>query len=494
MLDYLDNVAAALLDTLALTAVAFSGAAVLGVMLAGCRISPVPALRHGAAALIGLARGVPLLCWLMAITFGLPALGLTLPLWHGAVLVLAGYTAAYYAGALHSGVLAVSGGEAEAARALGLTTRQVLACLIVPQALRLTLPVLGNITVGLLLNTALAGAVGVTELTTVAEAAAFETADPVSAFCTVGAVYAALAATITWLTRRAHKRFAFDPGPATRGALFDAPGRDARRRHRFVTAAVLSGTVALGAHAMVGMHASGELDPAAWAPFTYWPVWRFLLEGVTGTAVAAVLALALSLPLGLLLALVLARDTRPARWARWPARAYVEIVPLVPSLLWLYAAMLILPAFEVRFSPLGQLLVALTLPGTAAVALILLDALNALPRGQAEAAASLGLRTHTVIRSVLLPQAVTVAVPSLIGQATRTVKDTALGVLVGFAELLGHAQVISGTALIVLQPYLVAGALYLVLTLALGALTHARRTRRRSRATPPSRDALVPVT
>lgn len=196
------------LSTLALTALSFAGAAVVGVLVTVLRIVPVPVLRRTGAAYVETFRNVPLLAWLTLFVFGLPQVGLTLPLFWTAVLVISLYEAAYVAEALRSGVNAVAHGQGEAARALGLTLTQSLRHVVLPQAARNVVQPLGNIAIALTMATSLAGVVGgVTELTAAAHRLNLEEARPLLIFVGAGLVYLLLAVGIGALTGVLERRF-----------------------------------------------------------------------------------------------------------------------------------------------------------------------------------------------------------------------------------------------------------------------------------------------
>ena len=111
-----------------------------------------------------------------------------------AIVVIALYEAAYIAEALRSGVNAVAMGQGEAARALGLTFGQSLRHVILPQALRTVIQPIGNIFIALAMNTSLAGAVGVVDLTAAANRVNLMEAQPIPIFVGAGLAYALIAA------------------------------------------------------------------------------------------------------------------------------------------------------------------------------------------------------------------------------------------------------------------------------------------------------------
>jgi glutamate transport system permease protein len=124
------------------------------------------------------------------------------------VIVLALYEAAYVAEAIRSGVNTVGGGQIEASRALGLTLTQSLRYVVIPQSLRAAVQPIGNVMIALTMNTALAAAVGVVELTAAANKLNLVQAQPILIFSAAGLVYMALALAIGLGTGAIERRVA----------------------------------------------------------------------------------------------------------------------------------------------------------------------------------------------------------------------------------------------------------------------------------------------
>lgn len=206
LLDNLAPLLHGLLTTLWMTALSAVGALVLGVVVTAMRVSPIPVLRGVAFAYVQLFLNVPLLALLVLFVFALPDAGLLMPLPMTAVVVLVIYEAAYVAEAVRSGVNTVALGQAEAARALGLTFRQTLGSVILPQALRAVVQPVGNVMIALVMNTSLFAAVGIVELTAAANKTNLVHAQPIPIFVGAGLTYMALALLIGlgtgWLERR----------------------------------------------------------------------------------------------------------------------------------------------------------------------------------------------------------------------------------------------------------------------------------------------------
>ncbi|BBH64253.1 putative glutamate ABC transporter, permease [Actinoplanes sp. OR16] len=153
-----------------LTAASTVGALVLGVLLAAMRVSPVPVLRGFGAAWVNVFRNTPLTLIIFFCYFGLYAvLGFTVSddlnlnnYWLG-VIGLSVYTAAFVCEAIRSGINTVPPGQAEAARAIGMSFRQTLTIVILPQAARAVIAPLGSIFIALAKNSTIVGTIGVME-------------------------------------------------------------------------------------------------------------------------------------------------------------------------------------------------------------------------------------------------------------------------------------------------------------------------------------------
>lgn len=147
--------------TLGLCAWAAVGAVVLGTLLAAFRVSPVPPLRWTGTGYVTVVRNCPLTVVLFFVAFGLPEIGVNQSYYRFALGGLILYTAAFVCEAVRSGINSVSAGQAEAARAIGLTFTQSLRLVVLPQALRSVVPPLGSVLIAMVKNSAIVGAFGV---------------------------------------------------------------------------------------------------------------------------------------------------------------------------------------------------------------------------------------------------------------------------------------------------------------------------------------------
>ncbi|MBT2396810.1 MULTISPECIES: amino acid ABC transporter permease [unclassified Streptomyces] len=165
LLDHLPEFRDGFIGTVLLTAASALLAMVLGVVMAGFRVSPVPPLRFFGTAWVTLFRNTPLTLLFLVAWFVVPAVfGTGMNPWTKALLALGFYTSAFVCEAVRSGVSTVPLGQAEAARSLGMTFSQTLRMIVLPQATRTVIPPLSSIFIALTKNSAIAGAFSVTEL------------------------------------------------------------------------------------------------------------------------------------------------------------------------------------------------------------------------------------------------------------------------------------------------------------------------------------------
>jgi glutamate transport system permease protein len=286
--------------------------------------------------------------------------------------------------------------------------------------------------------------------------------------------------------------------------LFDAPGPRAKRRARI--GGVLS-ILALGALlAWIGwrLNDTGQFESSKWEPFRDKRIVEALARGLGATIRAAIIAVLLALLLGIVLAA--ARLSR-MRLARWPATAFVEFFRATPVVLLILFLFL---GFSDEFSRLsdrieddvperlskilglGQLgtlaplVLALTLYNGAVLAEIFRAGILAVPRGQSEAARAIGLTERQVMRSVLLPQATRIMLPAIVSQSVVALKDTALGFIIAYPELVRVGRLIYDYPLYnnIIPVAIVITTVYVALNMSLETLANwlsRRQARRYSR-------------
>ncbi|GAB3124393.1 amino acid ABC transporter permease [Glaciibacter psychrotolerans] len=270
--------------------------------------------------------------------------------------------------------------------------------------------------------------------------------------------------------------------------LYEEPGPRGRRAIRIgsvLSVLVLLGLLAAGLW-QFGSH--GQLDADKWTPFASWSIWQYLFVGLGGTLAAAALVALFGSVFGIVLALGRLSPVRPIRWL---SSGYIEVARTVPVLLLIYLMLFGLPQLGINFPTLWQLVIPLTIANAAVFAEIVRAGILSLPRGQAEAALSLGLRKNQSMRYVVLPQALRNVTPSLVSQLVSLIKDTSLGYIVAYTELLYRGQVLSAFNHLLIQTFLVVTLIYLVFNGSLSALaTRLQKPGRRRRPVAPLATAL----
>jgi glutamate transport system permease protein len=249
--------------------------------------------------------------------------------------------------------------------------------------------------------------------------------------------------------------------------LFDQPGPRARARIRVFTILGLVMLTGLFALALWQFGRNGQLDRSRWAPFLQLGYIRFLADGFVGTIIATALAAVLSFPLGMVLAL--SRLSR-ARALRWVATAYIELFRGVPLLLLIYAFLLALPRFGINLPILWKLVVPIVLVNTAVLAEIFRAGIKAVERGQFEAAVAVGMREGTAMRVVILPQAIRLVAPALVTQLVALLKDSTLGYVVSYPELMKQGNNLTVYTHLLVQTYLIVALIYVIVSFALSQL------------------------
>ena len=236
------------------------------------------------------------------------------------------------------------------------------------------------------------------------------------------------------------------------------------------------------------LSAKGQLTAAKWEPFLTANLWKtYVLPGIQGTLTAAAISIVLA---GILGAILGVGRLMPNAVVRWVCSVFVEFFRAVPVLIMMIFAYFLYAQYDL-FPPkhlaLAGVVTGLTLYNSAVIAEILRAGINALPRGQGEAAASLGLRWGQTMRSILLPQAITSMLPVLISQLVVVLKDTAIGYQITFVEMVRQGTVV-GSSYGNYIPALIVIALLMIavnFTLSWLAVRLERRLRRSQRAPRP---------
>jgi glutamate transport system permease protein len=247
---------------------------------------------------------------------------------------------------------------------------------------------------------------------------------------------------------------------ATR-VLFDEPGPRGRARIRVVTVVALAVVVLLFAGAVWQFAVHGQLATYRWQFFTYGAIVKFLVvDGIGNTFLATGVSAVVAFPLGLVLALGRLSPLRPLSVA---STAWIEFFRSMPMILVVYAFRLALPRFGLVFPVFWMLVIPMILVSSATTAEVFRAGIRAVDRGQWEAAQSLGMGTALVMTQVILPQAFRIVLPNLLTGLVSLLKDSTLGYVVSYGELMQQGKELVAYYHYMIQTYLVIALVYVLI-------------------------------
>jgi glutamate transport system permease protein len=275
----------------------------------------------------------------------------------------------------------------------------------------------------------------------------------------------------------------------TTPVLFDIPGPKARARIRIGTvigALLIAGLIAF---VLIRLAGNDQLDPQRWAVLfdTRTGVPQTLGRALVNTLQVAAVGMVVATIVGLLLAVGRLSDHRSIRWL---AGTYIEFFRAIPLLVVIFALYFLLPKYDIELSAYQALTGGLILYNSAVLAEIFRAGILSIDRGQREAAFGIGMRKSQVMTLILLPQATRRMLPVLISQLVVLLKDSSLGFIIGYFELLRGARSlveffsVSFGNQYTFQLYVAAGVIYIVINLLLSTLARyaEKRTRRSTKA------------
>ena len=213
---------------------------------------------------------------------------------------------------------------------------------------------------------------------------------------------------------------------------------------------------------------TGQLDARYWSFFARASTWRFLGEGLLTTLEAAVTGAAIAFALGFLLMRGKLRKNRPLRFI---STVLIEFTRGVPTLLFIYFFFLVVPQTGWKLSAFWKITLPCAISACGVVAEALRSGVNAVPRGQTEAALSLGLTDTRLFYKVVFPQAIRFVIPSLIAELVIVLKDTTFAYIVTCADLMQNAKVLISNYDAMLSVYLVVAVLYILINYLLNRLS-----------------------
>ncbi len=251
---------------------------------------------------------------------------------------------------------------------------------------------------------------------------------------------------------------------AEANVLFDAPGPKARIRHNVIA---VVGSVALALVVFLlyrALASKGQFTAAKWSPFLEAETWTaYLLPGMRATLVAAFFSVILAAIFGILLGMGRLSESK---LIRIPCSVFVEFFRAVPVLMMmLFAYYVFLFGFQISgdFLSLAGVIAGLTFYNSCVIAELIRSGVGSLPKGQREAGLAIGLTPFAALRAILLPQAITLMLPSIVSQLVVILKDSALGFLILYPELIRSGQTLASFRGNLIPTFMVVAAIFIIM-------------------------------
>ncbi len=230
----------------------------------------------------------------------------------------------------------------------------------------------------------------------------------------------------------------------TASPLFDAPGPVTRRRFVAINIVTALALLALLVWVAIRLNDNDQLTAAKWQPFLTGSLWtNYLVPGLVGTLSAAFYSVLLAGVFGVIFGLGRLSTNRVFRAVSSVVVEFFRAVPVLLMMVFVYQLLSIYQIVPPQHLALTAVIVALTVYNGSVVAELVRSGVLSLPRGQREAGLASGLTDAQTLRNVLLPQGLVAMFPALVSQLVVVVKDSALGYLIGYGELLRQADYIS---------------------------------------------------
>lgn len=264
--------------------------------------------------------------------------------------------------------------------------------------------------------------------------------------------------------------------------LFDNPGPRAQRTYNIVAAVAGLLLLALLVLLLMRFQEKGQLEADRWEWILTGNAWfNYLIPGIWDTLRVSAIAILLAMMLALVLAMARMSDVAPLRWF---AGIFVEFFRAVPVLIMMLFTFFFLSIQQITpssINPLIAVITGLTCYNSAVLCEVIRNGVASLPNGQAEAGLSIGLSPSAVRRSILIPQALTAMMPTLISQIIVITKDSALGYLILYPELVTRARQLGSSESATLPAYFVVAILFILINYAISKAAELVESRQRRR-------------
>ena len=267
------------------------------------------------------------------------------------------------------------------------------------------------------------------------------------------------------------------PHTSIKDVLYEPPGPKAKRKIAVATVISLVLLAWLIYSVVYQFYITEQLAEEKWIFFTRATTWKFMGEGILGTLEAAISAGILALAIGFVL--MLGRISK-IKLLRGIATVLIEITRGVPTLLLIYFVFLGFPKMGIIVPAFFRVVLPVAVSACGLVAEVLRSGVNAVPKGQTEAALSLGMREYKVFFKIVLPQALRYVIPALIAELVIVVKDTTFAYIVNFPDLMQNSMVLISNYDALVPVYLVTAVIYILINFILNKISEGIARKRNS--------------
>ncbi|WP_102691772.1 amino acid ABC transporter permease [Rummeliibacillus pycnus] len=192
----------------------------------------------------------------------------------------------------------------------------------------------------------------------------------------------------------------------------------------------------------------------------------YIIKGIAVTLEIAAVACVLGFILGVLLSLVKLSGIAPLKWLADFYTSVFRGTPLVLQLIIIYMG---IPQMfpEIKIEPMPAAILAFSLNSAAYISEIIRGGIMAVDKGQSEAAQALGVSYASMMKDIILPQALKNIIPALINEFVSLTKETAIVTVIGALDVMRRAYVVGGATFHYIEPLLIAGVVYYIIVLVL---------------------------
>ena len=250
--------------------------------------------------------------------------------------------------------------------------------------------------------------------------------------------------------------------------LYEEPGPKTKRFIRIGSIASVFLFVLIAVLVVRQFWVTGQLSARYWAFFAKWTTCRFILQGVLGTVRATFSAILICLGIGFVMMFSRVRGGLVAQKISF---VLTEFTRGVPTLLFIYFFFFVIPLLGFKLSAFWKITLPVAISASGATAEVLRSGVNAVSKGQREAALSLGFSENRTFFKIIFPQGFRFVIPSLISELVIILKDTTFAYIVSYNDLMQNAMVLISNHDAMLSVYLVAAIIYIIINYLLHRLS-----------------------